>query len=197
MPGCRCTYNRSCDACTRDALAHCAPTPWQHALETVMCLHLCIHPHCRVNRWWEQSAFQLRLLAMLLVVVNGSPLGNYLQLLMLLCLLQFELLYQACLQPYRFPHNQIIHILLICVLGSSLIAALFLENFEGKASAGGLTTIAIGTAIGNVMFCICVFYFICTNFWPQAKTLCRSARNKVVMYVKPLQQRFKAFIGHP
>ena len=134
---------------------------------------------------------------MLLVVVNGRPVGNYLQILMLLCLFMVELLYQACLRPYRFPHNQFIHILLIFVLGSSLIAALFLENFEGKASNGGLTTIAIGTAVMNILFCLYVFYLTCISFLPQAWTLCLSARNRVATFVQPLQQPFKAFIGIP
>ena len=134
---------------------------------------------------------------MLLVVVNGRPAGNYLQILMLLCLFQFELLYQAFLQPYRFPHHQFTHISLIAVLGCSLIAGLFLENFEGKASPGGLTTIAIGTAVVNILFCLYVVFCICTHFWVQGKTLCGSAKNKVVNFVKPLQQPFKTFIGIP
>ena len=134
---------------------------------------------------------------MLLVVVNGRPIGNYLQILMLLCLFQAEVLYQAFLQPYRFTHNQFIHILLVSVLGSSLIAALFLENFEGKASPGGLATIAIGTGVVNILFCLYVVYFICISFLPQAKNLCLSARNKVTTIVKPWQQPFKAFIGIP
>lgn len=134
---------------------------------------------------------------MLLVVVNGRPVGNYLQILMLLCLFQAEVLYQAFLQPYRFPHNQFIHILLVSVLGASLIAALFLENFEGKASPGGLTTIAITTGIVNILFCAYVLYLVCISFLPQAKTFYLSAKNKVVTIVKPLQQPFKAFIGIP
>ena len=154
------------------------------------------YAYCRINRWWEQSAFQLKLLAVLLVVVNGRPIGNYLQILMLLCLFQFELLYQVFLQPYRFPNTQITHIVLVAVLGWSLIAALFLENFEGKASPGGLTTIAVG-AVVNILFCLYVFYFVCINFLPQAKSLCQSAKSKVVRVVKPLQQPFKALIGTP
>lgn len=121
--------------------------------------------HCRVTRWWEQQAFQLKLLAMLLVVVNGRPAGNYLQILMLLCLCIAELPYQACLQPYRFSQSQLIRIMLYVMLCFSLVAALFLVNCGEKASHGGLTAIAIGQLLP-------MFFFVHTYLPLSAQASC-------------------------
>jgi len=72
--------------------------------------------YCRLSCWWEQSALQLKLLALLLVIVNGKPLGGYLQILMVLCIFILELLYQMFWHPYCFAALQLIQVVTVAVI---------------------------------------------------------------------------------
>lgn len=61
----------------------------------------CAYKSSRLNHWWEAAMYQLKLLAMLLVIMSCRPLGKYLPSIMLLSLLCFEHSYQQVLQPLR------------------------------------------------------------------------------------------------
>ena len=50
---------------------------------------------CRNECWWEQSAFQFKILLLLLVVVHRRPRGNYVQTLLFTGLLSGEFAYQV------------------------------------------------------------------------------------------------------
>ena len=116
---------------------------------------------CRIGCWWERSAFQLKLLALLLVVVNGKPLGNYLQTLMVLCLFIVELLYQVFVHPYRFPGVQVMQTTVVAVVVFSTVASLFLQNYGNNASKGGLGVVGIGMGVVNVVFFAYILYCTC------------------------------------
>ena len=115
---------------------------------------------CRLECWWEGAVFQLKLLALLLILVNGRPLGVYLQSLMTLLLGadQWQLHYSILL-PVRLPHLQLVHVLVLVVLVASVTAGLILRDYENVASQGGLTFVGLLMGLANVfLFTYMVFY---------------------------------------
>lgn len=89
---------------------------------------------------------------LLLVIVNGKPLGDYLQTLIVLCLLILELLYQVLWHPYRASRIQGLQNATITVVLYSGFASLFLQNYGSVASKGGLGVVGIGMGVINVAF---------------------------------------------
>lgn len=98
---------------------------------------------------------------LLLVIVNGKPLGNYLQSLMVLCLLVLELLYQVLWHPYRASHIQGLQNAIMIVVLYSGFASLFLQNYGSVASKGGLGVVGIGMGVLNVIFF--AFVLLCAS----------------------------------
>ena len=80
--------------------------------------------------WWEGSGLQLRQLGLLLVIVVGRPLGNYIQTLITLALLTGELLYEVLIQPQRFPQVQLMQATAVCLLVYSTMTVLLFADYD-------------------------------------------------------------------
>lgn len=119
---------------------------------------------CRDGRWWEQSAFQLKIFLLLLVVVNGRPRGNYVQTLLFVGLLFFEFAYQVYVRPHRFPHVQHVREALVALLLFSVFTSFFFDDYEGQLPEEGLKALAAFIAAANVAFTIYVLYLICRTY---------------------------------
>ena len=94
---------------------------------------------------------ELKQLGLLLVVVVGRPMGNYIQTLTVLALLTGELLYEFLLRPQRFRHVQLMQATAICFLVYSTMTVLLLADYDHQASQGGLTTVGIMVGFANVV----------------------------------------------
>lgn len=101
---------------------------------------------------------------LMLVIVNGKPLGNYLQTLMVLCLLLVELLYQLLWHPYWSPQVQMMQAAAVVIVLFSGFSSLFLHGYVGEASAGGLDFVGIGMGVMNVAFFAFVLFWTCRAY---------------------------------
>lgn len=106
---------------------------------------------CRLLFWWEGSALQLKQLGLLLVVVVGRPLGNYIQTLIVLALLTAELLYEFLLSPQRFHYVQLMQAAAVCLLVYSTMTVLLYADYDNQASKGGLASVGIIIGVANVL----------------------------------------------
>lgn len=133
---------------------------------------------------------QLKQLGLLLVVVVGRPLGNYIQTLVVLALLTAELLYEFLLQPQRFRHVQFMQATAICFLVYSTMTVLLLADYDNQASQGGLTAVGILVGLANVvLFAWFVLYIF---------RMSRERLNKVLLSAQAwlwqkIQQRFSSY----
>ncbi len=137
-----------------------------HVLDSAACKQELgyVHKSYRLSRWWEGPMFQLKLLGLLLVIVNGRPLGTYLPALMTLCLLCFEHLYQQVLQPLKTDQLQRVRTGTVVLLIGSVIAGLILQDYEGEAAQAGLAAAAILMGIANCLFVAYLLYVTCKMY---------------------------------
>ncbi len=115
---------------------------------------------CRSHFWWEGSALQLKQLGLLLVMVVGRPLGNYIQTLMVLTLLATEVAYELVLHPARHKHVQYMQAAAIGLLVYSALAVLLLADYQNQAAQAGLAATSIIVGVGNVIMCALYVYYI-------------------------------------
>ena len=123
----------------------------------------------KLNCWWEGPLFQLKLLVLLLVIVNGRPLGVYLPALITLCLLCLEHMYQQVLRPMRTRELQQVQLTMMMLLIYSVIAGLISQDYEHEASKAGLTTAAILIGVAHCLFVVCILYAIGRKYKGTAK----------------------------
>ena len=135
-------------------------------------LHTC-RVACRSHYWWENSARQLKQLGLLLVVVVGRPLGNYIQTLMVITLLVTELAYELAFRPARHHHLQYMQAAAIGLLVYSALAVLLLQDFQNHAAQGGLAAASIGVGVCNIIMLVLYVYYIA-----------RASRGKVQDFVR-------------
>lgn len=133
--------------------------PGQSALEAC---DACV---CSKNCWWEGSVFQLKLVALALVVVNGRPIGTYLQTLLALCLFCVEHVYQQLMRPAHHRHLRSVQLLAIDILLASIIAALFVGDYQDRASNKGLQAVEILAALGNILLWLYLLCYILYMYW--------------------------------
>ena len=119
---------------------------------------------CRQGQWWEASASQIKLTALLLIVVIGRPLGTYIQSLILIAMLAFELQYEATNRPIRFVVVQRLQLATIVILFMSLLVSLFTADFQSTASPTGLRALAVLTIIGNLGLCLLFVWYIVRGY---------------------------------
>lgn len=110
--------------------------------------------------WWEGSGLQLRQLGLLLVIVVGRPLGNYIQTLITLALLTGELLYEFLIQPQRFPQVQLMQATAVCLLVYSTMTVLLFADYDKQASRGGLAAVGVIIGVANVLMFVVFIVFI-------------------------------------
>ena len=96
---------------------------------------------------------QLKQLGLLLVMVVGRPLGNYIQALVVLSLLIAELLFEFLLKPQRFRHVQLMQATAVCFLVYSTMTVLLLADYDHQAAKGGLTAVSLVVGLANVALC--------------------------------------------
>ncbi len=155
----------------------------RHQLESVSCKQQLGYAYrsYRLNRWWEGPLFQFKLMGLLLVIVNGRPLGVYLPLLMVLCLLCFEYLYQQVLRPYRTCDLQRVQMATVLLLIVSVVAGLMLQDYEDEASQAGLTAVAILTGVANCLFVAYLLYAICNKYLGTMNQVVSKVNSKFVL----------------
>ena len=115
---------------------------------------------------------QLKLLAMLLVIVNGQPLGKLLPSMMLLCLLCFEHLYQQVLQPLRTHQLRHVQTATVALLIASVTACLILQDCEKEASQAGLAAVAVLMGIANCVFKAYLFIHLIASTFSRQDCSC-------------------------
>ena len=145
----------------------------RHQLDSVTCKqHLgYAYKSYRLTRWWEGPVYQVKLLALLLVIVTGRPLGTYFPTLMTLCLLCMEHVYQQVMQPLRTRKLQNVQMVIVLLLIFSVIAGLFLQDYEMEASQAGLDAIAVLVGIANCVLVAYLLYAICNKYFGTVKGL--------------------------
>lgn len=104
--------------------------------------------------------FQLKVLALLLVIVNGRPLGTYLPTLITLLLLCLEHLHQQVFRPMRTGELQRVQMATVLLLIYTVIAGLILQDYEKEASEAGLASAAILMGIAHCLFVTYLLYAI-------------------------------------
>lgn len=132
---------------------------------------------------------ELKQLGLLLVVIVGRPLGNYIQTLIVLTLLIAELLYESLLRPQRFRHVQLMQATAVCFLVYCTLTVLLLADYDHQAAKGGLTAVSLVVGLANVvLFAWFVLYIFKASrerlnkmvastgawLWYKARRRCRS-----------------------
>lgn len=134
---------------------------------------------CSEGCWWEGSVFQWKLVALALVVVNGRPMGTYLQTLLALCLFCIEHVYQQLMRTAHHHHLRFVQLLSVDILLASIIAALFVGDYQGQASNQGVHAVAILAALANVLLWLCLLSCICYMYWGGVVAFLASLKDRI------------------